>query len=291
MPLPTGDIVYNPETPLWQHFGYANKIKYSACATFCGIAGFEQSVYGTTTKTTRYCFEQNTKAFNLKKFLQVNVCSNSSSNNDTKTYTAHLELMCKKFNVVDTTYTLSIALEAPLLEPLELFTTSSSQLQQPSTTTTPKQISLENATNVCTVHFWCIRCSFNDDDVYTFCVSFSSTNSNASKEESQNYTMTVECCDRFIEPDQFIVVNDLLYKFYRFQYLCCKNSSTNSNSIIIKPTFVVESTIPDLTAEQRMLLATMELVYNNTTEDNDPDYQQQQYQQQQEILEKIKRVK
>lgn len=281
MALPSSAMLY-AETPLARKLGYANGIKYSTSTTFRGIKRFENNnnrKYATDQwcgHARRYYFQRNVNVavaadmttttttispqqrhlkivedsksaaerkdvLPMVNMLIIDYAKPSSTsvsnivNNTGTTFTARMDVLRKQFNVMGATYALSVAIEAPITVG--------------NTATPTPAIKLKDATKCHQINFWHIRCIFNDDDQYTFRIVF---HRDIFYPSDDVYTMTVECIDQYIDADQFVVVADLLYKFYKTQRLVRGGT--------IAPTFAAISAIRDLSAEQKMLLATMELV-------------------------------
>lgn len=299
MPLPTIDTVY-AEIPKLRNIGCINKVTYSTYATFCGIDKFECNVNVCSQHqqpqhydSHRYHLQQNIDInlsnaednessdvlpattvlvidYNMKSksksCCDIENDENDNDNSECAVYTARVNLVEKFFNFLGTTYTLQMSMESLI---------DDNKITEDILAATRHELKLDEATKHHHVHAWYIRCFFNDDVDYTFCVSFSNINSNnvvanhrniTTNNSNTDYTMKIECSDVGIQPDEFMVVADLLVKYYKAQHLDQMRYGCEVGALTTMcQTFAAISSIADLTAEQKMLLASMELVDKPST--------------------------
>lgn len=190
---------------------------------------------------------------------------------------AKLKLIESKFNYKNVPYELSVGMETKLTDDNDDDVMNHLK-------------NLHDANEWLHAYTWYIRCFFNDDEDFIFRVSFqrhlnptttlaggehncqhhqvnhliggtinSLSDFNSPTINNNNYTLNITCADLSIASNQFVIVSDLLYKYY--------NAQRSVQCEKIKPTFMDVKAISNLTVEQKMLLATMELVDINTIND------------------------
>lgn len=290
--VPTRESLY-AEMKLMRKFDAANVFKYSTISTFDGntfvlngqdndlpLKFYNQSIHCVLEHEIKMCAVASRSNCNFTEALPVatDVLRINYGGNVPTTFIATLKFAEKIFKVHGAMYKLSVGLERKLQQPSDICDNVT-------------QLKLCDANKCLQTHYWYIRCFFNDDDDFIFRVSFQrhidpstfgetnvenlldgtiNSKVNLNKYASRNkttiirkiigcgtktinpYTMNITCIDPYIEPDQFVVVSDLLLKYYKTQHLMHRGK--------IRPTFMNIQAIRDLTTEQKMLLATMELI-------------------------------
>lgn len=248
--MPTMERIYN-KSPVLRVFGQLNEVEYSSNAKFDNTVIYVNEEqrdrvnsmvrYYYQTVTTLYVNTANSRIQSKCRdpYNDVPVPCTVTVRFDydpmdaiqPRQVTAKLKIVKTKFNFVGSTFNLTGAVEVPIH------------------TLHPARNTLQLYTNSRQVYYW--YCCVNNT---LFRVAFRENlmlKQPSTFYKDRNYTLNIECEDDTVEPLDFVIGYNLLFKYYKAQYM------TTHGVIMPEWNDINTLNIADLTDYQRRLLATM----------------------------------
>lgn len=258
--MPTMDRIYS-ESPILRALGQLNEIEYSSNAKFKNtLICVHDEQNARVQSMVRYYFEMfETVYVNTSNSRIMNKCNDLDADvpipcsivmridydpRDGVTarptqVTAKLKVIKRRFNYADSTFKLSGSIEVPVYS------------------IDATRASLCDYTNCRHIYYW--YCFVNG---VKYRVAFRENLMQTGKSEGQytNYILNIECEDETVDPLDFVIVYNLLFKYYKAQYMATDG--------VIKPEWYNHPSISDLTDYQQHLLKTLKF----SNEPSSPDH-------------------